>query len=122
MRKTKEKIPKISETGIGFFFETDLKQNIIFSTPDVETVLGYKAEEVIEKSFFDYVLVSELPKAFDAFEKTISESRVSYLEIKIRNKNGKLLQLEIKLIPIYMEDEITGIQGIGRVIDAPEEI
>jgi len=109
---------EISETGAKFHFEVDSQARINYSSPHLLKILGFNGFDVRGNFFSNYVILSDLPKMDDAFQVATSGKRHEALRIKVKNKDGKIIRLETKLIPIFADRKVIGIRGIARMIAA----
>ena len=118
--KREEKFHEIAETGVKFLFEVDLQERVTYISPQIDKILGFRDYEVKGNIFNNYVILSDLPKVDDAFQKVISEVQNEFLEIKVKSKIAKIIPLEIKLIPIIETQKVTGVLGTASVIALAE--
>lgn len=118
--KDEEKFHEITETRVKFLFEVDLQERITYISPQIDEILGFRDYEVKGNILNNYVILSDLPKADVAFQKVIFEVQNEFLEIKVKSKIGKIIPLEIKLIPIIETQKVTGVLGTARVIALAE--
>ncbi len=118
--KGEEKFHEIAETRVKFLFEVDLQERITYISPQIDKILGFRDCEVKGNIFNNYAILSDLPKVDVAFQKVISEVQNEFLEIKVKSKIGKIIPLEIKLIPIIETQKVTGVLGTARVISLAE--
>ena len=116
--KSEEKYHVISERGAGFHFEVDLQERITYSCPEINKFLGSRNGQIKDTSFSNYVILSDLPKVDDAFQLAISGKRYEALRIKVKSKDGKIVQLETKLTPIFGNSGVIGVWGVARIITA----
>jgi PAS domain S-box-containing protein len=119
--KSEEKYHVISARGAHFHFEVDLQERITDSSPQIKKVLGFRNDEIKGNIFSNYVILSDLPKADDAFQVAISGKRHEVLRIKVKSKDGKIIQLETKLTPIFGNRNVIGVRWIARMTTASEK-
>ena len=116
--KSEEKYHVISERGAKFHFEVDLQERITYSSPEINKFLGSRNGQIKDTSFSNYVILSDLPKVDDAFQLAISGKRYEVLRINVKSKDGKIVQLETKLSPIFGNSGVIGVWGVARIIAA----
>ncbi len=104
------------ETSIEILFEVDSNHTVEYISPEIKKLLGYKAYEFIGKNFNNFVILSDLPKADNAFQAVISKEHNELLKIRVKSKDGKIIPLVIKLIPTFDGRKIKGIRGVARII------
>jgi len=106
---------EITETNYEIVFEVDLRQRFEYISPEIKTILGYNAYEMISKKFNKFVLITDLPIADDSFQVALSGRSTKFQKIQLISKDGKYLPLEIKLIPIFDSLKFIGVHGVARV-------
>jgi len=94
LRESEERFRDIAENAVEWIWEVDTNGRYTYSSPVVEEVLGYKAEEVLGKHFYDLFHPEdreELKKAaFEAFAQ--KEVFRGFINRNI-HKNGKIVWL-----------------------------
>jgi diguanylate cyclase (GGDEF)-like protein/PAS domain S-box-containing protein len=73
-------------------WKTDAKGNVIFVSPQVETLLGYSADEFRKKGdslWFNSVHVDDKERVGQAFESLMKEGKPYDIECRARKKNGE---------------------------------
>jgi PAS domain S-box-containing protein len=87
---------------------------------------GYTKSDIIGKFFSDIVAPDSLDHVENAFQQLIQGSEVRNLNCNIISKDGHKIVLEINASPVFMDGEVTAIQGIARDIteklESEEEI
>ncbi|MGE5893149.1 MAG: PAS domain S-box protein, partial [bacterium] len=115
LQESEAKFRLISETSIDVIFQTDSEGLITYCSPSGEKY-GYSIEEVTGRSFGDFLSPHELPKAKDAFQKTMTGERIERLELRMLRKDGTPIHAELNVAPLLKKGKIIGIQGIARDI------
>lgn len=108
----------ILQTINDFIWEVDIAGKYIYASPQVEKILGYKPEEVIGKTPFDFMSDDESEKIKLVFD-DIMKNRKSILLLKNKNvhKNGEFVYLETSGNPIFDEhNRLIGYRGTDRDI------
>ena len=116
--KSEEKYHVISERSAEFHFEVDLQKRITYSSPQTNKFLGIRNDDIKGNIFINYVILSDLPETDHAFQAVISGKPHEVLRIKVKSKDGKILKLETKLTPIFVNRNLIGVRGIARMITA----
>jgi PAS domain S-box-containing protein len=114
--KSEEKYHVISERGAKLYFEVDLQERITYCSPEINKFLESRNGQIKGNSFSNYVILSDLPKVDDAFQVAISGKHHEALRIKVKSKDGKIIQLETKLTPIFGNQMVIGVWGVARII------
>ena len=113
----------ISVTG-DLFWEIDIKGKYVYVSPQVESMLGYKASEIINKKIFLFMpereserlhyVLSELMKTKESFHG---------LESTQYHKNGRILFLEHNGVPLIDDQgNLIGYHGITHDITPRKHI
>jgi PAS domain S-box-containing protein len=83
------------ENSLDIIFVVDKKGVITYVSPSVERILGYKPEELIGKSGFKFIVLSDVPRAIYDFGKAILTKEVVIPNsFRIRCKGGSECVLE----------------------------
>ncbi len=95
----------------------DKEGKVIYISPSVERILGYRNEDVIGQSIFDYLHPEEIKVAKKNFEKIASASIISKpLRFRVRHKNGSWRYLEGVFNNLIKEPNINAILMNARDI------
>ena len=114
-RKSAEEDLRASETRMRMLFEngpdayliTDLSGNILDGNHVAEKLSGYKKEELIGTNYFE---IDMLPKNQQLkAKKTLAHLSLGMPvgpdEYEIRNKNGRMISVEMKFFPVHVKGE-----------------
>lgn len=115
LAKSEEKLKVITQSVHDVIFVVDKTGKQLFFNDSVETVLGYKVEELIGKSFTGFVPRSELPKYLARLKDVFLNKAVFNFETKIYHKDGHLVDVEINGRLVEIDGEYVG-QGTIRDI------
>lgn len=123
LRKSKEQFRAIAETTSDWLWEVDENGIYTYSNPKSFDILGYKPEEIIGKTPFDFMEKKEAKKILSIFTDILKkESPIENLINKTVHKNGHTVILETSGVPIYdKENNFIGYRGIDRDITKREE-
>jgi PAS domain S-box-containing protein len=125
--KTKESYEKKQQdllNGInGWAWETDAKGTFTFVSKNVSKLLGYKAEELLGNSFYDYISPEDVKKVKQALSQAEKEKKPIF---RVKNwniaKNGEKICVLTNGVPFYDKDEnIQGFRGVDTDISAEKE-
>lgn len=100
-------------------FILDLSGNILSYNRHINSVTGYKEEEIFG-SFEKYIVKNCLNSTIDNFLLTCSGQAQSY-ETALLCKDGSALEINVTNIPIIVGSEILGIFGIAKEISKLKE-
>jgi len=96
LRESEEKFRSIVETSPNMIWEVDLSGKFRYMSPMVQTILGYKPEEIIGRSITDLVPEEMKSSAVKELDKLSKSSKPSSLEFPARHRNGTEMVLEIR--------------------------
>jgi PAS domain S-box-containing protein len=117
LRESEEKYRFLVENSKDLIWKIDLQGRWLFVSSNVEAILGYKLDEVIGKTIWDFVA----PEYHDILKtnmdrRLLGEERPPY-EVAIIAPDGHYMLFEILASVIRDKNgRITGIQGISRDI------
>jgi PAS domain S-box-containing protein len=94
-------------------FLLDINGLFISGNPAVGKMLGYKPSEYIGKHFTQFVASDQIEKAKKIFERTLKGETCEY-DLQVRHKNGKIIDMYFKTVPIIRGNHLKGIYVIGR--------
>jgi diguanylate cyclase (GGDEF)-like protein/PAS domain S-box-containing protein len=92
LRESEDQYRLLVATIPEVVWKTDAKGNVIFVSPQVETLLGYSADEFRQKGdslWFNSVHVDDKERVGQAFESLIKEGEPYDIECRARKKNGE---------------------------------
>jgi len=85
----------LTEDSSDIVIVVDKKGNITYVSPSVERSSGYKPEDLIGKSAFQFIHPDELPRAISDFSKAIQTREVAIANsFRVRHKDGSQRVLE----------------------------
>ncbi len=118
LKESEEKFRGLAERITDLVLMVDLNGAVTFVTPSVKQILGYEIHEMLGKKadYFmtqeNFVLVST--KAVNVLEGNV----VGNIEIVLKKKDGENAILEFTGSPIYKDNNLIGMQVVGRDITA----
>lgn len=99
-------------------FMIDPQANFLFLNQEVEKQTGYTVNELIGKNLFDYIALSDKEKVFSILQYGLQGNDVPVFEVRIIDKQGKIIHFEVKTNPFYdNKGRITSGLGIARNIN-----
>lgn len=110
------------EASTDFVWEVN-KDGVYINVSDkVEDILGYKPEEVIGKSPFEFMSEDEALRVSEIFKETITK-RIAIVDLQNQNihKNGSSVLLLTNGVPIFKNDEFIGYRGTDKDITKEKE-
>ncbi len=117
LRKSEEKYRLIFESFHDVYYRTDKEGRISLISPSVHTQAGFLPEEIIGKPIIDFYAT---PSEFQIFqEKLKSDGMVDDYELKLRAKNGSIIDASVNARIIFDESgQPLGVEGVLRNISA----
>jgi PAS domain S-box-containing protein len=89
LKKSEEYFRALTENSSDIIIILDKKGTITYTSPSIERFSGYKPEELIGKSGFDFIKPIDLPKAIYDFGKSIlTKDTVIPNAFRVRHKDG----------------------------------
>ena len=115
LRKSEERFRQVAENAKEWIWEVDTSASYTYASPVVETILGYKPEEIVgKKHFYDFSHPEDLENlkkaTFGVFAK-----KQPFRDFVIRkiDKHGNVVWLSTSGIPILDEDgNLAGYRGV----------
>lgn len=120
LKESQEKFRALVETISDWVWEVDAGGAYTYASPRVEALLGFKPEEVVGKTPFDFMLPEEAQRAASSF---LAASRAAKPLEQVLNtnlhKNGHAVVMETSGTPIFDAlGNLAGYRGIDRDVTA----
>jgi PAS domain S-box-containing protein len=119
-----EKLMKSEETYRGFvetindvIYEVALDGTIIYVSPAIERILGFKPDELLGKNFFSHMLPEDRPAVIEALS-NLGQNDFSFLEYRYLNKSGEVRWVRSSTRAIMKDGVAVG--GNGSLTDINE--
>jgi PAS domain S-box-containing protein len=94
-------------------FLLDINGVFISGNPAVEKNAGYKPSEYIGKHFTQFIVPDQIEKAKKIFERTL-KGETCECDLQAWHKNGKIIDIHFKTIPMIRGNHLKGIYVIAR--------
>jgi PAS domain S-box-containing protein len=114
--ESEEKYRSLVTTTGDIIWETDDQAHFVFVSPQVESIIGFKPDELIGHTPFEFLKPDAIGPNQKMFRKAIEnkEKSVIYISQWI-HKNGHSVYLESHAVPVYRSDgSFSGFIGIDR--------
>ncbi|WP_372683606.1 PAS domain S-box protein [Desulfosarcina sp.] len=116
LEEKKEKFRKLAELTSDWLWEIDNNNVYTYVNPMVFDILGYRPEELLGKSLFDFMPAREAKRMKPLFQRLKAERKpLKAIEKINRHKNGSEIILETSGVPIFDQvGAVIGYRGIDR--------
>ena len=111
-----QRFKSVAEAMKDIVYRVDLFDKITYISPSIKEFLGFSQDEVLGKSIMEIVPLAERSKLIDASKKLSYEKYVISLELILNRKDGKSVNADINITPIFEDKKLTGSQGVVRDI------
>lgn len=118
LRNSEMRFRALVETTSDWIWEVDENDFYTYASPKIFDFLGYKAEEVVGRTPFDFMHPDEARRIREAFHAIKAERKAFYgLENMNLHKNGAIVIIETSGVPVFGKDgRFRGYRGIDRNI------
>jgi PAS domain S-box-containing protein len=118
VHQAEERYRNMVETTFDWIWEVDQTGRYSYASPKVQDLLGYRVEEVLGKTPFEFMPPEEAERVGVIFRE-LAEKRMPFsaLENVNRHKDGHLVTLETSGVPVLgAGGELRGYRGMDRDI------
>jgi PAS domain S-box-containing protein len=118
LKLSQEKYRTLVETTEDFVWEVDRSGIYTYCSPQVETLLGHRPEEMLGKTPFDFMTAEDAEMIAGKFSEIVGkEQAFSLLENTNLHRDGSEVILESSGVPFFDADgRLAGYRGIDRNI------
>ena len=110
VKESEERFKTIIQESFDAVLITDETTTIIYSSPSITNVLGYTPEELMGTLAIDYMFKEDLQAAIAKFaEVMISPNSEKNIDVKMRNRNGQYVWIELKGKNMFNNKYVQGI-------------
>jgi PAS domain S-box-containing protein len=110
-RESEENYRSLVEDINDVIFSMDEKGLFSYISPRVERFTEFKPEEIIGKSFHDFILQEDISSSSDQFE-VLAAGGSFFEEFKWTKKNGDVVWFRSSISPVYDKGEFRGFKGL----------
>jgi PAS domain S-box-containing protein len=111
LRRSEEKYRDLVENINDVLYAADPQGMITYISPVVESVLGYRADEIMGTCLFDYVHPQDLLPLQNYFARAQKECEGTG-DFRFQGKNGDVKWCRVSCRPMRGDDQNSGIQGV----------
>ncbi|MDN7023889.1 PAS domain S-box protein [Methanoculleus sp. FWC-SCC1] len=120
LRESEERFRYIAEHSPDILYTLDREGRITYVSPSIERITGHTPTELIGKNYMDYILESDIPKAYRARKRALEGEELLQLQLNLVGKNGETVPLECIASPAYKNAIVIGTLGLARKITPGE--
>ena len=116
LQESKERFRNLLETTSDWIWEMDRDGRYTYSSPRVKDILGYRPEEILNKTLMDIAVPQQAEESGMNYEKLLHAGKpFNGLENTCMGKSGQIVVLENNAVPIFDEQgDLLGYRGIAR--------
>lgn len=112
-KRYRDLVESISE----MIWESDDSGCLTYVSPAIEKLLGYRAEEVVSKPFSYLMRPFETARVAERMRRDLARREPSYgIECSLLRKDGREIQAEASIAPVFENGEIVGYRGVTHDI------
>ena len=117
LRSRENQYRTLVETAQGVIWAVDAQGRYTFVNQAAKQAYGYEPEEMIDRSFTDFLLPSEIPKQLSIFRELLHKKSFSHFQNINVAKSGKLVHLLCNAVTLYdPHGNVAGITGTSTNI------
>jgi PAS domain S-box-containing protein len=117
LRESEEKFRTLVENLVEVAFTVDAEGRVTYISPGIKGIFGYAAEEIIGRSFLDFVSADSRQKLGAEMARTLNEP-AEFHEYKIRTRGGVEKWISSSSSPIIEKGVTLGVRGIMADVTA----
>jgi len=121
LAREKQRVDGIAENSLDIIFRVSPAATFTYVSAAVVRVLGYDPESLVGSPFSDYLAESSVEAAYRAHSSILDGAAFERLELTFLDAEGDSVAIEVNATPIREDEEIVGIQGVGRDVTARKE-
>ncbi|MBF0413070.1 MAG: response regulator, partial [Desulfamplus sp.] len=112
LKENEEKFRSLVENLSEALFLTDTNGFIIYISPIIENIIGFKPDEIIGKHLSEFIYHEDLPMILDKFQKMLLGQKTEPSEIRSFHKSGSLIWIRTSSSRYFKKGVIAGLQGV----------
>ncbi|MEJ2425650.1 MAG: PAS domain S-box protein [Candidatus Thiodiazotropha sp.] len=118
LQRSEQRFRDLVESTSDWIWEVDAAGVYTYASPRVEALLGYRPEEVIGRTRFDFMPPAEATHGDELFARLAAEQRPIVAQVNTSlHRDGRQLAVESNGVPFFDENgELLGYRGVDRDI------
>lgn len=111
LRGSEERYRSLVENISDVIYTLDTQGKILYISPAVERLSKYKAEDLLNRSFTDFIHPDDLPGLLESYERTI-QGRYESSEFRIFDNDGSVRYVRTSSRLIKKGEEVLGLTAV----------
>ena len=111
--ESEQRFRSLFEHNTDAVFAFDLEGRFTMVNPASERLTGYSADELVGTSYAGVMHPDDLERTVAHFERSAGGEAQDY-EIRIMDRDGRSLELDVTNMPIVVDGDIVGVFGIAK--------
>lgn len=111
LRESEKQYRDLVENLNDVIYAQDENGVLTYISPVIETIGGYRPEEVVGRSFSEFIHPEDLPALLESFYRTMA-GHLEPSEFRAIAKSGEVCWVRSSSRPIYKGDRVMGLRGI----------
>ncbi len=117
LEESQKRHKALVETTADFIWETDSRGRYTYCSPQLNTLWGYEAGDLLGKTPFDLMPEPERAIAMQHFEALAASPAGFSMELRCFSKEGQVVDLEVSGTPFFdRQGRLQGFRGVSRDI------
>jgi len=111
LRESEEKYRDLVENINDVIYAVDKNGVVTYVSPVIESFIGYSPQEVIGRSFAEFIYQEDLQRIRKSFRRVLS-GQIEENEYRVLTKSGETRWMRTSSQPIFIGDRVIGVQGV----------
>jgi PAS domain S-box-containing protein len=111
LQHSEEKYRVLVENLTDVIFTLNAEGKFIYISPAIEKYTGFTAEQVIGKSFIDFIFPDDLPGLMASFQRSLNGQMEPY-DFRVNDTNGRIHYVHTSTKLLIVNDKPVGLTGI----------
>ncbi|WP_176215215.1 EAL domain-containing protein [Cytobacillus gottheilii] len=112
--ESEQRARSIVDHNLDGVITLDMSGRVVDMNPAGKTITGYSLEQFTSCSIADYIYEEDDCHFQQVFSKTKNGIASETLDCRFIHKNGEIVQVHLKLLPIVINQQVSGIYAIIR--------
>lgn len=116
LKESEERLRAIVDITNDFIWEIDTRWKYTYISSKVYDILGYRPEEILGKSPFDFLVPEDLESARESIQKLVHDYKpLNLINNRVIHRDGHIVYMETSAIPLFdANGKYTGYRGADR--------